>query len=242
MMLINVIKAENLKLKGNPVWLAFLLLPALSALIGTLNFTYNQGILSNTWNSLWSQHTLFLCYFFMPALIGTYCAYLWRMEHFNHNLNLFMTVPVPRIYLLLGKLITTAKMAFLSIAWIFLLFLVCGKIAHITQPLPISLVEWFLCGLLGCLAICSLQLFLSMIIRSFSIPVGISLLGGIFGLLFTTKGYALYWPYALLSYGMRANKPGMQIEMLPFVINCILFISVFLISSLILLKYRDVKA
>ena len=139
-------KAENLKLKGNPVWIAFLLLPALSALIGTLNFTYNQGILSNTWNSLWSQHTLFLCYFFMPALIGTYCAYLWRMEHFNHNLNLFMTVPIPRIYLLFGKLITTAKMAFLSIAWIFLLFIVCGKIAHITEPLPIALIEWFFCG------------------------------------------------------------------------------------------------
>ncbi|MDD3416516.1 MAG: ABC transporter permease [Lachnospiraceae bacterium] len=241
-MLLQAMKAENLKLKGNPVWIAFLILPALSALIGTLNFTYNQGVLSNTWNSLWSQHTLFLCYFFLPPLIGTYCAYLWRMEYFNRNLNFYMTVPIPRTYLLLSKLFTATKMVCLSIAWIFFLFVVCGKIAHITEPLPISLVEWFLCGLLGGLAICSLQLLLSMIIRSFSIPIGISLLGGILGLMFTTKGYMLYWPYALLSYGMRANKPGMQIELFPFVVSNCMFIIVFMVLSALILTHRDVNA
>ncbi|MFA9464969.1 MAG: ABC transporter permease [Velocimicrobium sp.] len=241
-MLSTIIKAENLKLKKNPVWIAFLILPSLSALIGTLNFTNNQGILSNTWYSLWSQHTLFLCYFFLPTLIGTYCAYLWRMEHFNRNMNFYMTLPVSRSYLLLGKLITSAKMAFLSIAWIFLLFVLCGKLAGITEPLPIVLIEWFFCGLLGSLSICSLQLFLSQVIPIFSIPIGISLLGGILGLLLTTKGYALYCPYALLAYGMRANKPGMKIELLPFIVSCLLFTAIFLLLSLYQLLHRDVNA
>lgn len=72
----KTIKSERLKLKRSPVWLAFFILPIISAFFGTFNFWANQGLLKNEWYSLWSQHTLFLCYIFMPALIGTYCSYL----------------------------------------------------------------------------------------------------------------------------------------------------------------------
>ena len=68
--LYKTIRSESMKLKRSPVWLAFFLLPVISALFGTFNYINNQGVLTNEWYSLWSQHTLFLCYLFMPALIG----------------------------------------------------------------------------------------------------------------------------------------------------------------------------
>ena len=91
----RAIKAEHLKLKRSPVWLAFFALPVISAFFGTNNYLMNQGILQSEWFSLWSQHSLFLCFFFMPALIGTFCSYLWRLEHLRTNWNSFLTTPVP---------------------------------------------------------------------------------------------------------------------------------------------------
>ena len=101
---IRAVKAESLKLKRSPVWLAFFALPMISAFFGTMNYKMNLGVLKSEWYSLWSQHTLFLCYLFMPALIGTYCSYLWRLEHTRHNWNSFLTAPLPISSLYLGKL------------------------------------------------------------------------------------------------------------------------------------------
>jgi hypothetical protein len=89
-------------------------LAQLSALIGTLNYMGNIAILQEQWYSLWTQHTLFLCYFFMPALLGVYCSYLWRLEHLNYNWNAVMTAPVRFIDTYLAKLMTAVSMVILT--------------------------------------------------------------------------------------------------------------------------------
>jgi len=66
-MLFKTIMAEQIKLRHSPVWLAFIILPVLSAVMGTFNYLQNIGILQDQWYSLWTQHTLFLCYFFLPG-------------------------------------------------------------------------------------------------------------------------------------------------------------------------------
>ena len=70
---------ELIKLKRNPIWIPFLLIPLISAVIGTFNFTQNQGILQNTWEDLWTQQSLFLGIFFLSPLVGILCSLLWRM-------------------------------------------------------------------------------------------------------------------------------------------------------------------
>ena len=205
--LMRTIKAERLKLKRSPVWLAFFALPVLSAFFGTNNYLANQGVLQNEWFSLWSQHSLFLCLFFMPALIGTFCSYLWRLEHLRTNWNSFLTTPVPLLCLYLGKLFQAAKMVVLGNAWIFFLY--------------------FLCGALGGIVICCVQLALSMVIRSFAIPIGISLVGGIGGLLAGSQGLGLFYPYSLYSFGMRANNPQMEIDGKVFVLSCVFYAVLF---------------
>ena len=89
-MFYQVMRTELIKLRRAPVWIAFFALTALSAVMGTFNYLNNTGILTQQWYSLWTQHTLFAGFFFLPSLLGVLCAYLWRMEHCEHNWNALM--------------------------------------------------------------------------------------------------------------------------------------------------------
>lgn len=238
----RAVKAERLKLKRSPVWLAFFALPMISAFFGTMNYMMNLEILKSEWFSLWSQHSLFLCYFFMPALIGTYCSYLWRLEHTHHNWNSFLTAPIPRLSLYLGKLTQAVWMAILGNLWIFFLFYICGRFARIPSPFPAVAAEWFLCGVLGTVVICCVQLLLSLIIRSFAIPIGIALLGGILGLMMTNRDHGLDYPYSIYCIGMRANNPDRSVDISTLVINAIGYIFIFSFLTILYLRKREISA
>ena len=58
-MFLRTLRAERMKLRHSPVWLAFIILPILPAIMGTFNYLQNISILQDQWYSLWTQHTLF---------------------------------------------------------------------------------------------------------------------------------------------------------------------------------------
>ena len=57
-MLLRCIRAENRKLHASPIWLVFLVVPAISCLYGTYNFLGNLGLLDFNWYNLWTQHAV----------------------------------------------------------------------------------------------------------------------------------------------------------------------------------------
>ena len=231
---------EYTKLKRSPIWIAFIILPLISALIGTFNYQGNIAILNDFWYSLWSQHTLFLCYFFMPALIGVYVSYLWRLEHTGTNWNQLM-IHISPWKLVRDKLLCAAFVLGLSLMWITVLFLLCGKTAGFTDSAPHELIEWMVCGFLGGISVCCIQLFFSLVIRSFAIPIAMALLGSIAGLMFTSQGLWYLLPYSLFSVGMRANNPFYELEYGVFTFACVCFCGVFYLLSVMYLKYTDVR-
>ena len=117
-MLYKLIKAERLKLKRSPLWLAFIFMPIIPALLGTLNYKANIEVLQSEWFSLWTQHTLFTCYFFLPIMIGIYSSYIMRQEENNRNWNKVLSMPVSKNLVFIAKLIQVAFMIFLSEIWI----------------------------------------------------------------------------------------------------------------------------
>jgi hypothetical protein len=243
-MFFRTLQAERMKLHHSPVWLVFLILPILPAVMGTLNYVQNVGILQEQWYSLWTQHTLFTCYFFLPAIIGVYCSYLCRLEYMNHNWNTVMTAPVPITYIYFSKLVMASVMVLLTQVWIGILFVISGKLCGLTAPAPLELPGWLLCGAVGGIVICALQLCISLVIRSFAVPVGIALIGGIAGLAALAKGYGAWFPYSLLSIGMRANHPGgpMQCPTGQFAMISLFFLAVCIIFAATWLKKSDVVA
>jgi hypothetical protein len=241
-MLLRCLKAEIQKCRRSPVWLAFLVLPIFPAILGTGNYLGNIEVLDNAWYSLWSQHTLFSSMFFLPALLGVFCAWQWRLEHTDHNWNSFLTAPVPVRDLYAAKLILAAAVSLLSQGCIGALFILSGKIAGISGPVPPELPVWLLCGALGGISVCAVQLFFSLVIRTFAPPVAFGLLGGILGLMFTAQGWGYAFPYSLLCLGMRANNPQMELDLAPFMLSAMAYTAAFAFFSLRYLRRRDAAA
>lgn len=242
-MLIKLIKAERMKLKRSPVWLAFLLMPIIPALLGTLNYQNNLEILQSEWFSLWTQHTLFTDYFFLPIMIGIYCAYIMRLEENNRNWNKVLSMPVSKNLVFIAKLICASFMILLSEIWIGALFVLSGKIVGLTAAVPWDkLIVWCLLGTLGGMVMASIQLMLSLFFKSFALPVGIALGGGISGLVFLAKDLGHIWPYSLMAYGMNSNAPQELLETgYPmFILTCILYIALFMCISGSILNKRDI--
>ena len=241
-MFFKLLKIEKMKLKRSPIWIAFAVMPVIPALLGTLNYKVNIEILKSQWYSLWTQHTLFTCDFFLPILIGIYCSYIMRMEYNNHNWNKVLTMPVSRSMIFLSKLVTVSCMILFSEIWIAVLFVVSGKIVGMTDPIPIKdMIIWCLFGTLGGMVIVSIQLLLSLFIKSFALPVGIAFAGGLSGLVFLAKNLGHIWFYSLMAYGMNSNAPQQMIKSgyFPFVVICILYITLITFISNVILSKKD---
>jgi ABC-2 type transport system permease protein len=233
-----------MKLRRSPVWLVFFILPVLPAFMGTFNYLQNIEILKNGWYSLWTQHTLFTCYFFLPATIAVYCSYLFRLEHTNHNWNCVMTLPVSVLDLYLAKLIMASAMVIMTQLWVGVLFILSGKMSGLPGPVPPELFEWLMYGAIGGIVICGIQLCLSLIIKSFAVPVGIAMAGGVLGIGALSKGVGAFYPYTLLSLGMRANRPGgsMECSLEQFLSGSLFYLIISAVIAILWLSNRDVTA
>lgn len=243
-MLPACIKSEQLKLKGSFIWIAFVLIPIIPAIMGTGNYLNNLSLLKSEWISLWTQETLFYSNFFFAPLIAIYCSYLWRMENQNKNRNLLFTSPVPVRDIFLGKLAAIAKITVFTQLWIFVLFLVSGKLVHLSG-LPDS--QHFIYaarGILGGMVIAALQLLISMIIKSFAAPIAVAVMGSITGLLAANSKYGIYYPYSLMMLGMNANKSEDMLagSSLLFLLSSFFYMILFCCIAVWILKHRDVKA
>lgn len=230
----RVWETEVLKGRRSPVWLAFLVLPVIPAVLGTMNYMANREILQSQWYSLWTQHTLFNCYFFLPVLVGIFCAWLWRLEWQQQNWNqLMMAVPVLYIYGV--KLLMVSCLLLLTQGWTGILFFLAGRFCGLTAAFPLwQVLNWLLCGWLGGMVICALQLLLSLIINNFAIPTGIALLGGVTGLAMTARGWGVFFPYSLLAVGMRANTASAELVCgtWPFVFFCSSYLLLFILAGI----------
>ncbi len=244
-MLKRCIIAENRKLHASPIWAMFFLLPILSAGYGTFNYLQNLEILTDGWYSLWTQHTLFYSMLFFPAMVAVYAAYLWRLEHLGHNWNLIMAAPVAPLDLYAAKFVVVAKLALLTHGFVFLLYVLCGKVfAHLPGRPPVILLVFLLRGAVGALAVIAAQLVLSMLIRSFAVPVFLALMGGIVGMLAGSKGLSLLWPYCLMQAGMNANRAEdvLSGSYAAFFLSCAVWLAAMFAVARGLLEKRDVKA
>lgn len=241
-MLMRCMIAENRKLHGSVIWLAFFIIPVFPAIMGTFNYLQNIAILKNGWFDLWTQHTLFYALFFFAPMVGLYSAYLWRLEHLGHNWNIIMSAPVRPFYLFFAKFIVVIKMALLTQLWVFILFCICGHFfAQLPGFPPMQIFFWLLRGVLGGVAVIALELLLGMVIRSFAAPILIALLGGVAGMAFVSQGHGLMFPYSLMLLGMNSNKTEDIIsgQFSLFVLSCILFSLVFFLISNLYLTRQD---
>lgn len=236
------IAVEWLKLRRSGIWLVVLVLPLISVLIGSANYYLNQSVLLNGWYSLWTQVSLFYGEFFLPILIAICCAYVWRLEHLNHNWNMIMASPISAAQLYFAKLVVVSMLILLGQALFMGLYWLTGTLFSIPGSLPVETMGWSLRGWYASVSITALQLGLSQRIRSFAMPIGISLCAVFIGLGLYVLNMGLYFPFSLLTIGMSVlsqdKLTGIE-HMLFWLIN-LTFIVIFAAISIHHLKHRDI--
>lgn len=87
-----------------------------------------------------------------------------------------------------------------------------------------------------------MQIFFSLVIHTFALPVAFDLAGGILGLMYTTQGPGYGFPYSLLCMGMRANNPQMELNLPVFFRFALVYIVLLALLSLRYLKKWDAAA
>lgn len=243
-MILRCVRAERQKLAHSAIFPACIIIPVIPVIMGTFNYLQNIEILKSQWYSLWTQLTLFYSTFFYAPLIALYCSYMWRLEHRNNNWNVFMSTPVPVSCLFLGKLTIIFFVTLITQFWIGILYVIAGKLAGLPGLCPPTIYFWLLRGTLAAAAIGALQLLLSMVIRSFSVPIGIALIGSVMGMLIANEGLGLIWPYSMMLMGMNSNKStdALAGNSLVFAAATFLFFLLFSFAAVKILANSDVQA
>ena len=237
--ILHRLPVEFLKLKGSPAWIAFFIVPSISAAIGTINYLANISILKDGWYSLWTQHTLFLCYFFMPVIIGIFSGCIWRVEHCGTNMNLLMTHQRPAI-LVLGKYAATCFITSISLIWVIALYLISGSIIHMDGKLPSGLLLWLVMGIVGSWTICAFQVLVSLVIKNFVLPIILAFIGGFAGLACIAKGIPYLTPFSLFDLAMNQRELGAA-DVSLFAFSSVIFITVFIMAAILYLSHVDVR-
>lgn len=243
-MLTACIKSEQLKIRHSFIWLAFLFIPLIPAVMGTQNYLNNLNLLKSEWFSLWTQITLFYTDFFFCPLIAIYCSYLWRMENQNKNRNLLFTAPVKVRNIFFGKLVVIVRITIMTQIWMLLLYIIAGRLVHLPGFPPLLLFAYMARGVLGGLVIASLQLLISMQLRSFAAPVAIAVMGTITGFLASNSRFGILYPYSLMVLGMNSNKPEdvLSGNGIYFFLSCSIYFMLFSCGAVWAMKRQDVKA
>lgn len=236
------IKVEFMKLKHAPIWIAFLILPTLSAIMGTFNYLQNISILKDEWYSLWTQHTLFLSYFFLPILIGLVSSYLYRLEHLSNNWNAFLTVPKSYLSLFLGKLGACSILSLFGLLYVALLFLICGYAIGLTS-FPLEIIWWIIRSLPAVIAVAAIQLLFSQIIKNFAIPVGFAFALGVMGLMLIQMERWFLSPYALIAIGLNSNGTSdlSYSQYGLYLLSSLIFIVIAIVIATMFLSKKDIS-
>ena len=235
-----------MKVKHSVIYLAFIAIPIIPAIMGTFNYLQNLELLKSGWYSLWTQITLFYASFFYAPLIGIYCSYTWRLEHTHNNWNHFMSMPVSIFDSYLAKLLCIMKVTVFTQIWIGILFFISGKLTGLPGIFSPEIIFWLIRGTLAAIAIASLQLLLSMLIRNFAIPIGIALFGSIAGMMMNNANLGNFCPYSLMLLGMNSNQNEDVLSsfssMASFFVSVGVFFALFLGIAIWQLRTRDVRA
>jgi len=201
-MLKRCIDAEWIKLRRSRLSMILFALPVFSVLIGCANYALNREALAGGWYSLWTQISLFYGEFFLPVLVAICSAYMCRLEHLNKNWNAVMAAPITAAHLFLAKLIVVGALLFLVQLLFLSLYYAAGQLFGLSSPFPGETFGWVTRGWFASAAIASIQLGLSMRIRSFAVPIGISVCAVFIGLGLYVSDLGLFFPYSLLTIGM----------------------------------------
>lgn len=183
----KLLYTEFLKMKNSNVLIPIVLLPVLSVVFGTINYAGNIEILKKEWISLWTQVYLFYGLFFLPGLIGIVCSYQWSCEHSNGNIKLLLTSTKPLGKIILSKMMVAMIIILATQSLLFLFYFISGSFFAFKTTIPVMLIKYLVFVTVLSISIVSMQMYISLKIKNFAIPVVVAIIYSFIGMLLTAK-------------------------------------------------------
>ena len=176
-----MLKLEFKKIKFINILLVSLIIPLLANAFGLINYLGNKETLTNQWQSLWTQVSLFYFSFFYIPLIAIVIASLWSVEH-KAGLKFIRLSPKKNMAFVIAKLILAFIIICLCQIYFIILFYLGGKYIGNFSNIDFSIYFYYI-GISMLLALPIIGIFGSLAIRikSFGITVLLSSIFTIFG-------------------------------------------------------------
>ena len=155
-----------------------------------------------------------------------------------------MTTPVSRSTIFIAKLVVLTKSILAAQVLLMVFIIIVGKVVfRFEQPIPINMLWWLFMGWFSALSVGAVQLYLSMRIRSFAVPVGLAVCLSIGGLAFHLAGLSEMFPYSQIILGLSSQDEVLPIDSITTLVPMVLVYTVlFVILAAKHLKKADVVA
>ena len=198
-----MLKLEFKKIKFTNILLVSLIIPLLANAFGLINFMGNRQTLTNEWQSLWTQVSLFYFSFFYIPLIAIVIASLWATEH-KAGLKFIRLSPQKNMAFVGAKLILAFIIIGFCQIYFLALFYLGGKYIGGFSNIDFSIYFYYI-GLSILLALPIIVIFgaLAIRIRSFGIIV---LLSSVFTVLGFATAYKALKIIGLSYLAIEANN------------------------------------
>lgn len=198
-----MLKLEFKKIKFTNILLVSLVIPLLANAFGLINYMGNREMLTNEWQSLWTQVSLFYFSFFYIPLIAIIIASLWATEH-KAGLKFIRLSPKKNMAFVGAKLILAFLIICICQIYFLLLFYLGGKYIGGFSAIDFSIYFYYI-GLSILLALPIIGIFgaLAIRIRSFGIIV---LLSSVFTMVGFATSYKALKIIGLSYLAIEANN------------------------------------
>ena len=155
-----------------------------------------------------------------------------------------MTTPVSRPTIFIAKLVVLTKSILTAQVLLMVFIIIVGKVVfRFEQPIPINMLWWLFMGWFSALSVGAVQLYLSMRIRSFAVPVGLAVCLSVGGLAFHIAGLSEIFPYSQIILGLSSQDEALPIDSITTLVPMVLVYTVlFAVLATHHLKKADVVA
>ncbi|WP_339168268.1 ABC transporter permease [Paenibacillus sp. FSL R5-0341] len=188
----RILSAERLKMGKSPIWLLILLSPLIALLIGLLSTP------SGNWQVLMGTMVFLHGLLLLPMLTGVFTSFICRFEHAGGGWKQMLVLPLTRSGVYAGKLTIVLMLLAGTQALLLMSILLAGLIHVITGPVPWGfLVSKLLLGLLACVPLAALQMFVSLVWSSFAAPLALNFALTVPNILIVNSAtFGPYYPWA----------------------------------------------
>ena len=181
-----MITFEFKKIKKSAIPITLIFFNLVGSLLGAMIYALNQKVLLDGTQArvLWGQTVFYSSQVFTPILIGIICSISCQFEESNKNWQRLLSIPVKANRIILSKITSLSLVMAISQLIVLLLYIISALVLKV--PFANYLLDfllWSITGWLATITIVTIQIFLSIRLKNFAVPILISAILAIAGLM-----------------------------------------------------------